>query len=315
MANAFQLGGGGGSQSSGSAASGTRVLPELMGVYNQLLGLNQSRYQNVLGAYQNAQASLTSQLPGLYQGYDQLAQQNRDILGLSGGGWGVAQPAATEIGRTFAGRLGAADQQMISSGLGNSTVRASLGNQIAREQANAYGALGAQLANQAAGYQTQIGLARQNAYQGGLQMQNQLSAGMGNALAGMTFANTAGGLTGGYSTSNQSSMSQSPAPNASGGYGGGGGGGGGGGRVSPRQSAGTGYMGTPSGSMGYSGGYAYGGGSYNPYQGGGVGTSGQQVPINDDWSAGFEDNWGHGWGFEPSQDVDFAVWDESAAWG
>lgn len=284
MSNGYSFG------SSGSqSSSGTQVVPGMLDVYNQLLGMNQGVYGNVLSAYQNGQASLTSQLPGLYQGYDQLAAQNRDILGLSGGGWGVAQPAATEIGRTFSQRRGAADQQLISSGLGNSTVRANLGQSFAREQANAYGALGSQLASTAAGQQMQIGLARQNAYQQGLGMQNQLSAGLGNALAGRTFANTAGGLTGSYSNSSNQSSQQSV-----GGSGGGGGGYGGRGDLSgPTGTEGRSAFGLFGGTsanpygqagqgMGYSGGYAYGGGGYGGYGGG----SGTPAPAGGGWDGG-----------------------------
>jgi hypothetical protein len=209
------------SSSLGTSSSGTQVLPQLFQGYQQLLNLNQNKYQNVLDAYQNGQSSLTGQLPGIYQGYGQIQGQVAKTLG-QGGDWGVATPAAQAIQRQFAQTRGQTDQQLINSGLGNTTLRGNLANQSTLQEGQAYGGLGAQLAQTYAGYQSQLGLSKQGAMMQGLGMQNQLSSGLGNALAGQNFSNTMGNLMGNQSQSQNASQSSNY------GYGGGGGGGGGG---------------------------------------------------------------------------------------
>lgn len=233
-------------QSSSSSTPG--IIPGMQGVYNQLLGLNQQNYQRVLDVYKQHGNYLNQQLPSLYQGYGGLQQQVQgqyanlgqgygalsqevmNTLGLGAalgqnGNWGVAGPAATAIRQLYAQQRGATDQQLINSGLGNTTVRGNFQNQNALQAAQAYGNLGAQLAQTAAGYQAQFGLsglaaqqqgiglgaqigqAGLGARQAGLGMQTGFTGNLMNQLAGYRFANTAGGLTGQTSTSQGTNMS------------------------------------------------------------------------------------------------------------
>lgn len=190
------------STGSSSSQQSTQMVPGMMNVYNQLLGLNQNNYQNMLNAYTAGGQTLAGQLPNIYQGYGGLQNQIMGTLGMGqvlgkNGNWGVAAPAAQAIGQTFAQQRGATDQQMINAGLGNTTVRGNLQNQNALMAGQAYGGLGAQLAQTAAGYQAQTGLAGLSAQLAGAQMQSNFTNEYGQALAHHTFSNTAGSLTGG----------------------------------------------------------------------------------------------------------------------
>lgn len=197
-----------------SSSSSTQIVPGMKDIYNQLLGLNQQNYSQVLGAYGAGQANLASQLGGIYGGFGALKDQVMDTLGFKGG-WGVAEPARQAIEATYAQTRGMTDQQMISAGLGNTTVRGNLQNQNAYLAGRSYGELGAAMAQQAAQYQSQLGLAEQQARMQGLGLQTDLYGQQGRTLAGYQFGNTAGNLLGNFSNSFSSS--------GGGGYGGGGG--------------------------------------------------------------------------------------------
>lgn len=244
---------------SGSTASASAVLPDMMNVYNQLLGLNMQNYNSMMGQYTQAQNNLSSGLAGLSGAYSNLYGGIRDTLGVGGGGWGVAQPGANAIEESFAQARGNITQGMINQGLGNSTVAAALQNQQALMSARAYGELGAQLANTAAGYAAQIGLAQANAYQQGLGMQAQLAGQHLGNMAQYRFQNTAGDLTG------QFSAGQASMQGGGGGYRGSGGGGGssydGGSFLNGIPGSTTAWGGAGQGnSLGYSGAYNWGGG-------------------------------------------------------
>jgi hypothetical protein len=197
-----------------------------MNVYNQTLGLNQQNYQNILGAYSGGQQNLSANLPAIYQGYGDLQKQIAGTLG-QGGDWGVATPGAQAIAREFAKTQGNTQQQLINSGLGNTTVLGNLSNQNTLMAGQAYGGLAAQLAQTYAGYQSQLGMAGLGARMQGLGMQTGLSQAQGSTLGGYHFANTAGNLTGQQSTSQSSANNNQPfnPMRAGGGVGGGGGGG------------------------------------------------------------------------------------------
>lgn len=216
------------SSSSSRTTSQTRIVPGMMGVYNQLLALNQANYNNALSIYQQGDARLAAQLPGIYAGYTDLENRVMSTLGmgapLGGDNWGVAQPAARQIQRDFAKVQGDTQQAMIDAGLGNSTVLANFRNQNTRMTGEAYAVLGANLANYAAGYQRDIGLSQQAARMQGADLQARYALGGTQALLGYQFQNTAGPLTGQFSesTSNSNSMGYSVNPYSSGGGGGGG---------------------------------------------------------------------------------------------
>jgi hypothetical protein len=117
-------------------------------------------YANVMSGYQQA-------LSGQQAGSSALGGQVANTLGYGGTPWGVAAPAAQAIGDTYAAQQGNAQQGLINSGLGNSTVLQSVNRGIGLDAAKAYGGLGAQLAQTYAGYQANIGMQNLNA-------QNQL---------------------------------------------------------------------------------------------------------------------------------------------
>lgn len=279
--------------SGGSSQSSTAIVPGMLDVYNQLLRANQGVYRNVLNAYTNGINAVGQQLPGIVQGYGNLWGNVRDTLGLSGGGWGVAAPAARDIQRTYAQSTGALSQRLTSAGLGNTTVTAALQRGVDRDATDAYGRLGAQLAQLGAGYQSQFGQQALAARMQGLGLQTGLSQSLGGTLGQFRYANTAGDLTGQYSSSNNMSRSTSTSQGTSAeayGYGGGRGGGGGG-SSSSGQSA-FGLFGDPlansfNNRVGYSGAYGYGGfgvpyGAYGDPGRFGGGDYGGPAPQNDD---------------------------------
>lgn len=184
-----------------TSTSQTRITPGMMDVYNDLLGKNVADYNNVLQGYTQAQTNLGQGLQGVMGDYNALEGQVMNTLGLSGGGWGAAAPAARDIQAAYTQQQGKSQQQAINSGLGNSTVLASMTRGNTLDAARAYGSLGAQLAQTAAGYQAQIALAQQSARMQGLGMQSGLAGNYLGHLAGYKFANTAGDLTGNYATS------------------------------------------------------------------------------------------------------------------
>jgi hypothetical protein len=209
------------SSSSNYSNSDTRVVPGMMGVYNQLLGLNQQNYNRVISGYNQGQNLIAQRLSQIEPGYAKLGQQVMRQLGVGGGGWGVAAPAARDIQGSLERTLGETDQRMISSGLGATTVRANMRGQAASQAARAYGALGADLAKTAAGYLTQIGLAGQAARMQGLGLQAGYSQHGLGVLGNYQFRNTAGDLTGSFHSGGGSSSS---VDSGGGGYGRGGGG-------------------------------------------------------------------------------------------
>lgn len=256
---------------SSSSSSAPVLNPGAQGMYQNLLNLNQQNYAGILNSYNQGQANLTGNLQSLYSGYGQLENSVMNTLGMgTNGGWGVAKPAADAIAGAYSQARGKNVQNMINSGLGNSTLLGQMQNQAASMAGQSYGQLGSQLAQTAAGYQTQINSARLQAQMQGLGMQTQLQQGLGNALAGYKFANTFGDM---YGQQSNSSSQQS-----SGGGGGGGGGGGSSGNSGMLGWGGLGatalgWMNGNSPGMGYTGAFQGGayGGAYNPYQGGGGG--------------------------------------------
>lgn len=258
-----------------SSASGTTVNPTMLGIYNDLLARNQSNYNNILSGYAQGQQKLSQQLPGIYNSYGDIQKNVMNTLGLGGGGWGVATPAAQAIQRSFQQAMGSNAQRMISAGLGNTSVLSNLQTGAALQAGQAYGGLGAQLAKMAADYQAQLGQAQAAARMQGAGLQAGMTDRYLGNLAGHRFANTAGQLLSPYSSS------YSYNPESSGGGGGYGVSGGVRGSASPGGAAsavnatgaipfGTAGMGD---SYGYAGGYANQG-YYNPYGGGGGGGGG-----------------------------------------
>jgi hypothetical protein len=203
------------SQSSqSSSTSGSQVNPQMASMYGQLLGMNQGVYGQTNQAFQQGQSQLANQLPGIYGAYGQITPDVMNTLGMGAvlgqnGNWGVAGPAAQAIGQTYAQNQGQIMQQDIGSGLGNSSLMGNQMTQNALSASQAYGGLGAQLAQTAAGYQAQIPLAQLGAQMQGAGMQSNLAAQYGGTLGRFQFANTAGQLMAPYSQSNQQSTGSS----------------------------------------------------------------------------------------------------------
>lgn len=170
--------------------SGSYVDPTKLGLYNQLLGLNQQNYSNVLNAFNTGQDELRGNLAGAYGQLPSI--QNTlgmgQVLGANGN-WGVADPAARAIAANQAQGAANINQQMRRSGLGNTTAVGNLQAQNTAQANNAYGALGADLAGRAAAYQQQ-GI---NTQMQGAGMQADAAWRRAGAL-GQQFSNTFGNL-------------------------------------------------------------------------------------------------------------------------
>lgn len=265
MAYSYQSGSSSGFSSS-TSQSGEQQLPGAAGYYQDLLNRNSQNYKSILDAYGGGINKAQGSLPGIYSGFGQIQQGVMKTLGLGGGGWGVATPAAQAIQRSFEQTQGQNQQNLINAGLGNTTVLANQQTGAARQAGEAYGALGAQLAQTAAGYQSQLGLAGLQSRMQGLGLQTGLASQLGNALAGYRFQNTFGNLYGQYSTGQSHSQNSSVNSGSSYGPSGGGGGGYGGGSnagfadpsqlaINPYGGYGSFLGGSPSGYYGTGAGY------------------------------------------------------------
>lgn len=202
----------GGSSGQSSSSSSPTMIPGMMGVYNQLLAVNQQHYGNVLGAYQQGESTIASQSPQIAAGYAGVNAGVQNQLGMGqvlgqNGNWGVAQAGADRIRDTFAQQQGQTTQQMTNAGLGNTTAVGNMQNQNSLMAGQAYGNLANQLAGTAAGYTAQEGNASLASRMQGLGMQANL---YGQALGplGQQFANTAGALSGQSSTATSSQQAQ-----------------------------------------------------------------------------------------------------------
>jgi hypothetical protein len=133
-----------------------------LGSYQAQLSQAQTDYGSVIAGYQNTLSGQQSAQQGIQSGYNALGGQVANTLGYGGTPWGVAAPAAQSIADVYQGQMGSAQQNLINSGLGNSTVLQSVQRGIGLDAAKAYGGLGAQLAQTYAGYESQLGLAGLN---------------------------------------------------------------------------------------------------------------------------------------------------------
>lgn len=260
------------SSSSSSGVSNPVIIPGMQDIFNKLLGLNTQNYQTILGMYGQGMNNIGNATNLEYNtvmntlGMGQVLGQN--------GNWGVAGPAATAIGQAYDKSLANTTQQGIASGLGGTSLMGNLQNQNAQMASQSYAGLGSQLAQTAAGYQSNIMGA-------GIGMQNSLTQGLMGNLAGFRF-NPGVNLTGQQSSNTGHSGSPGGIIDATGGGGGGrgggsrGGGGGGGYRGLGGMFGGGGGVG--GGTMGLGGGFGGGGlgggGIGGGTQGGGIGAGG-----------------------------------------
>jgi hypothetical protein len=246
--------------------------------YDQQLALNLNNYNNIQGQYQEAQSNASNQLSSIYQGYGSLSQSVLNMLGVGKpGDWGVATPASQQIQRQYEQSQGQNQQSLINAGLGNSTLLSNVMNQGNLQAAQAYGNLGAQLAQTAAGYTSQIGLAGLQAQQQGVNTQLGFAGQHEGTLGRFNFAPN-------INLYGQSSYSNSGGGGGSGGYGGGSGG------MGPSAALGQGAQDAyqafnQNNSMGYQGGYNYGG--QPSYSQAGQQPTGTYMPMSNRDKAGW----------------------------
>lgn len=134
--------------------------------YNAALGLNSANYQNILAGYQQTAGNLNAATQQIVGGYNDL--QTGVLNDLSNAG--ATQRQA--INDNYAREQGAAMQQLINRGLGNTTIQQGVQRGLIFDREKANVSLAEQIANLKASYRSNLGLA-------GLSYQNQ--AAMQNA--------------------------------------------------------------------------------------------------------------------------------------
>lgn len=213
------------------STSVTKMVPGALAFNQKYLDLNMANYNEMIRGHNTVQQQLASQLNTIYGGYGDIKTEVMKMLGVEGGGWGVATPAVRDIKRQSAEAHGMNMQNLINAGLGNTTVLEQARNQNVLQTNQAIEDLGSKLADYAAGYAERIGLARQSAMLQGTGIQAQFESGYLSNLAGFNFApaiNPLGTFSNSYSigTSQSSGASTDPLMGGMGGRGPAGGGGG-----------------------------------------------------------------------------------------
>lgn len=165
--------------------------------YNAALNFNKANYNQILSGYQGTASALQAGQAPIKSGYDALTA---NVLG---GIQGIDASQRQSINNQYAQQRGAASQQLINRGLGNSTVQQSVDRGLLtnRDQSNlaltnATQGLNAQylsqLGSQSLGYQDRAN--QQNAQQANQQLQwmNSVNAGYPDASAYMKLAQMKG---------------------------------------------------------------------------------------------------------------------------
>lgn len=142
--------------------------------YNNYLSANQTNYNNIVAGYNSLANTLYGATQNIQQGYTALSAQVLGTLQCSE----KSQLQAVQC--TYTKQNAMQQQQSINSGLGNSTVLASLQRGVAACEARAQTAVQNQYANTIAGYQSNLGLASLN-YQNQAAMEQ---AGLGTQALG-----------------------------------------------------------------------------------------------------------------------------------
>jgi hypothetical protein len=166
------------------------------GNYQSYLNNANKIYGETLQGYQTALSGLQGQQAGINAGYNQL--QANVLSGLEGS----SASASQEVADRYTAMSGKATQDMISRGLGNTTIQSAVQRGIGLDESKAQTDVHNKFAHTAAGYQTQLGLAglgyrgaalgqqlqlqgQQLGYMGSYsQQQNQLGLGFANAYNG-----------------------------------------------------------------------------------------------------------------------------------
>lgn len=121
--------------------------------YGNALNLSQQSYNNILGGYQNLLGQQQQGQAGVQSRYDSLWPQVQQTIA------GIDQSQRQALSDTYAWDSGKLTQQMINSGLGNTTAAASAQSMASLNNQKANVALSNQTAQLNAGYQSQLGLA------------------------------------------------------------------------------------------------------------------------------------------------------------
>ena len=133
--------------------------PAYNSAYGNALALNSANYNNILAGYQNTIGNQVGALGDVGGGYDQLLNQ------VTSGIQGTQAAQAQAIKDAYAQQSGQAAQDMVSRGLGNTTVQQAVQRGLTLDQQKAQTGLQNQFAQLQAGYQSQIGGAKLAAQQ------------------------------------------------------------------------------------------------------------------------------------------------------
>lgn len=158
--------GGGGSLQGGQLNFGSVPAPnDYMGAYSNALSLNQQNYANILSGYQQTQGQQQTAQQAIEGGYGNLYNT------VMGSIQGIGASQAQAIRDAYAQQSGASAQQLINSGLGNTTVQQSVQRGNLADEQKAQTGLANQMAQLTAGYQSNLGQAGLN-YANQANMQN-----------------------------------------------------------------------------------------------------------------------------------------------
>ncbi len=124
--------------------------------YTSAVGFNNANYDQILRGYQDTLAGTTAANDAIGSGYTDL--YNNVLSSING----VGDTAKADIRDRFARESSNQAQGLINRGLGNTTVANSVQRGVALDEGRAQGALGEQLAQLRAGYQSQLGQAGLN---------------------------------------------------------------------------------------------------------------------------------------------------------
>jgi hypothetical protein len=144
--------------------------------YNAALDMNKALFDASQSGYENLRGQLDQQYQGIQGGYNQLGQ---DVQGMISGS---NASNITDINANYSAQAGKASQDMVSRGLGNSTVQQNIQRAIALDRARAITQSQNQFAQLGASYASQIGQGGLNAQMQGANVQANLGSQQMNAL-------------------------------------------------------------------------------------------------------------------------------------
>ncbi len=137
----------------GGALNFGSVPNDYSSAYANALSLNSQNYSNILSGYQNLLSQQKQDQAGVQSRYDSLWPQVQQTIK------GIDESQRQALSDTYAWDSGKIKQQMISSGLGNTTAATSAQSMASLNNQKANVALSNQMAQLNAGYQSQLGMA------------------------------------------------------------------------------------------------------------------------------------------------------------